>query len=42
MNVPLWAWAALLGYFVFREVPTPTSLSSAALIIAGCLLLLRR
>lgn len=35
-------WAALLGYVVFGEVPTLTSLSSAALIVAGCLLLLRR
>lgn len=35
-------WAALLGWFVFAEVPSATSLASAALIIGGCLLLLRR
>jgi drug/metabolite transporter (DMT)-like permease len=35
-------WAAVLGWLVFGEVPTPTSLTSAALIIGGCLLLLRR
>lgn len=35
-------WAALLGYVFFGEVPTLTSLASAALIVAGCLLLLRR
>jgi drug/metabolite transporter (DMT)-like permease len=35
-------WAALLGYFVFGEVPTLTTAASAALIVGGCLLLLRR
>ena len=35
-------WAALLGFLVFGEVPTVWSLSSAALIMLGCLLLMRR
>jgi drug/metabolite transporter (DMT)-like permease len=35
-------WAALLGYWLFDEVPTLTTGASAALIIGGCLLLLRR
>lgn len=35
-------WAALLGYAVFGEVPSVWSLSSAALITVGCLLLVRR
>jgi S-adenosylmethionine uptake transporter len=35
-------WAAVLGYALFGEVPTPYSLASAGLIVAGCLLLLRR
>ena len=35
-------WAAGLGYLLFGEVPTPTTALSAALIIGGCLLLLRR
>lgn len=35
-------WAALLGFLVFGEVPTAWSLGSAALIMAGCLLLVRR
>lgn len=35
-------WAALVGYFMFGEVPTPWTLGSAALIVCGCLLLLRR
>ena len=35
-------WAALLGFLVFGEVPTVWSLSSAALITLGCLLLIRR
>ena len=35
-------WAALLGFLVFGEVPTVWSLSSAALIMVGCLLLVRR
>jgi drug/metabolite transporter (DMT)-like permease len=35
-------WAALLGYLLFGEVPTLTTAASAALIIGGCLMLLRR
>ena len=35
-------WAALLGYLLFGEVPTLTTAASAALIVGGCLLLLRR
>ena len=35
-------WAAGLGYLLFGEVPTLTTAVSAALIIGGCLLLLRR
>lgn len=35
-------WAALLGYALFGEVPSATTLLSAALIVGGCLLLLRR
>ena len=35
-------WAALLGFFLFGEVPTAATGLSAALIIGGCLLLLRR
>jgi len=35
-------WAALLGYALFGEVPSGWSMASAALIVAGCLLLLRR
>ena len=35
-------WAAVLGFLVFGEVPTVWSLSSAALITLGCLLLIRR
>jgi S-adenosylmethionine uptake transporter len=35
-------WAALLGFLVFGEVPTLWSLGSAGLIMAGCLLLIRR
>ena len=35
-------WAALLGYLLFGEVPSAWSLGSAALIVGGCLLLLRR
>lgn len=35
-------WATALGYGLFAEVPTAWSLGSAALIVAGCLLLLRR
>ena len=35
-------WAALLGYTLFAEVPSVWTISSAALIMLGCLLLLRR
>lgn len=35
-------WAALLGVLLFGEVPTATQLLSAALIVGGCLLLMRR
>lgn len=35
-------WAGGLGYALFGELPTAHSLGSAALIISGCLLLLRR
>jgi S-adenosylmethionine uptake transporter len=35
-------WAAALGYAVFGEVPTASTLTSALLIVGGCLLLLRR
>jgi S-adenosylmethionine uptake transporter len=35
-------WAALLGYGLFGEVPSPSTLASAGLIVAGCLLLVRR
>ena len=35
-------WAALLGWLLFGEVPGPWTLASAALIVVGCLLLLRR
>ncbi len=35
-------WAGLLGYLLFGEVPTAATLASAALIVAACLLLLRR
>jgi len=35
-------WAAGLGWLLFGELPTPWSLGSAALIVAGSLLLLRR
>jgi S-adenosylmethionine uptake transporter len=35
-------WAGLLGYALFDEVPTAHTLASAALIVCGCLLLLRR
>jgi S-adenosylmethionine uptake transporter len=35
-------WAGLLGYALFGEVPTATTLLSAAMIVGGCLLLLRR
>jgi S-adenosylmethionine uptake transporter len=35
-------WAALVGYVAFGEVPTVYTAGSALLIVAGCLLLLRR
>jgi len=35
-------WAALVGFLVFGEVPTVWSIGSAALIVLGCLLLIRR
>jgi S-adenosylmethionine uptake transporter len=35
-------WAGLLGYTLFGEVPTATTALSAALVIAGCVVLLRR
>lgn len=35
-------WAAAVGYIAFGEVPSLTTTTSALLIIAGCLLLLRR
>lgn len=35
-------WAALLGWLLFGEVPSPWTLGTAGLIVAGCLLLLRR
>ena len=35
-------WAGLLGYFVFGEVPTGWTLASAALIVTGCAVLMRR
>ena len=35
-------WAALLGFLLFGEVPSGWTLASAALIVGGCLLLLRR
>jgi drug/metabolite transporter (DMT)-like permease len=35
-------WATALGYLLFGEVPTLSTMASAALIVGGCLLLLRR
>ena len=35
-------WAGVLGYLLFGEVPTASTVASAALIVGGCLLLLRR
>jgi drug/metabolite transporter (DMT)-like permease len=35
-------WASLSGFVLFGEVPTPTTAGAAALIIGGCLMLLRR
>jgi S-adenosylmethionine uptake transporter len=35
-------WAVLLGYVLFDEVPSASTALSAGLIVAGCLLLLRR
>ncbi len=34
-------WAALLGWFVFAEIPTPTTLAGAIVIVAGGLVVLR-
>ena len=35
-------WAALIGYFGFGEIPTAYTAASAALIVTGCALLMRR
>lgn len=35
-------WAALVGYLVFGEVPSAYTVASGLLIVAGCLLLLKR
>ena len=35
-------WATALGYLLFGELPTLSTAASAALIVGGCLLLLRR
>jgi S-adenosylmethionine uptake transporter len=35
-------WASILGFLLFGELPTVTTAASAALIVGGCLLLLRR
>ncbi|MFT3816320.1 MAG: DMT family transporter [Rubrivivax sp.] len=35
-------WAALLGYVLFGDLPSGWTLASTALIVGGCLLLLRR
>jgi S-adenosylmethionine uptake transporter len=35
-------WATLLGYLLFGELPTLTTVASATLIVGGCFLLLRR
>ena len=35
-------WAAGLGYVLFGETPAPGTWLSAGLIVAGCLLLMRR
>ena len=35
-------WAALLGWLLFGDLPSGWTLASAALIVVGCLLLLRR
>ncbi|MEP6875744.1 MAG: DMT family transporter [Burkholderiales bacterium] len=35
-------WATALGYLLFGEIPTLATMASAALIVGGCLLLLRR
>lgn len=42
MEYTSYAWAALLGYLLFGEVPTLSTLLSASLIVGGCLLFLRR
>lgn len=35
-------WASLFGYLVFREVPAPTTLAGAAIIVGACLYALRQ
>jgi S-adenosylmethionine uptake transporter len=35
-------WAAALGFVLFGELPSAWTLASAALIVCGCLLLMRR
>jgi len=35
-------WALLIGFFIFGEVPTPTMLSGAALVIAAGVLIIWR
>jgi S-adenosylmethionine uptake transporter len=42
MEYTSFVWASLLGYLLFGEVPTLTTAASAALIVGGCLLLLRK
>ncbi len=42
MEYTSFVWAALLGYLLFGELPTVWTAGSALLIVAGCLLLLRR
>ena len=42
MEYTSFVWAGVLGYWLFGEVPTLTTAASAALIIGGCLMLLRR
>ena len=42
MEYTSYVWATLLGYLLFGEVPTVTTVTSALLIVGGCLLLLRR
>src|SRR3546814_20702658 len=42
MLIPLeytaFIWASIMGWLVFREPLTPTTLAGAALIVAGCLI----